>query len=191
MKFIVPYATALAAVFAAQPALAQDSQPFSGFHADVEGGWGRVGGHRIPSDGFVYGGKLGYDLALANVRIGPELEVTGSTQKYCQTATRNGAPVEFCERTDRDLYAGGRFGYVLSPSIMAYAKVGYTSGRFGDRISDGADDWHSRNRNGVRAGGGVEYALSPRFYVSGEYRYSHYSRNVHQNQIMSGVGVRF
>jgi len=191
MKFIVPCATALVATLVAQPALAQDAQPFSGFHADVEGGWGRVGGKRIPSDGFVYGGKVGYDLAFANVRVGPELEVTGSTQKDCEKITRNGAAVDSCERTDRDFYAGGRLGYVVSSSVMAYAKVGYTSGRFGDRISGGTDDWHSRNRNGVRVGGGLEYALSPRFYVSGEYRYSHYNRNVHQSQLMSGVGVRF
>jgi len=191
MKFIVPCAAALVAVLAAQPVFAQDAQPFSGFHADIEGGWSRDGGHRIPSDGFVYGGRAGYDVALANVRIGPELEVTGSTQKYCEKITRNGAAVDSCQRTDRDLYAGGRIGYVFSPSVMAYAKVGYTNGRFGDRISGGNDDWHSRNRNGVRAGGGLEYAISPRFYVSAEYRYSHYNRDTHQSQLMSGVGVRF
>jgi outer membrane immunogenic protein len=191
MKFIFPCATALVAVLAAHPAMAQDAKPFAGFHADVEGGWARVGGDRIPSDGFVYGGKVGYDLALANIRIGPELEVTGSTQKYCEKITRNSALVESCERTDRDFYAGGRLGYVLSSSAMLYAKVGYTSGRFADRIGSDKDDWHARNLNGVRVGGGLEYALSPRFYLSGEYRYSHYNRNVHQNQIMSGVGVRF
>ena len=189
MKFAIPRAVALAAVFVSYPAFAQEAQPFPGFHIDVEGGWARVGGDRIPSDGFVYGGRAGYDLALANVRIGPELEITGSTQKYCKKDPLSGTQVDACQRTDRDLYAGGRLGYVFSPSVMGYAKVGYTNGRFADRI--GTSDWSARNHGGVRIGGGLEYAISQSFYVSGEYRYSHYSRGVHQNQILSGVGVRF
>jgi len=189
MKFTIACGAALVAALASQPALAQDTQPFAGFHADIEGGWARVGGDRIPSDGFVYGGRAGYDLAFENIRVGPEAEITGSTQKFCETVTRNGARVEMCQRTDRDLYAGGRLGYVFSPSLMGYAKVGYTNGRFGDRVGGG--DWRGRNHGGVRGGGGLEYAVNARFYVSGEYRYSHYSRGVHQSQLLSGVGVRF
>ncbi len=33
--------------------------------------------------------------------------------------------------------------------------------------------------------------LSPQIYLTGEYRYSHYSGDIHQNQVLAGVGYRF
>ncbi len=152
---------ATVAALAATPAFAQDDTPFAGAHIGIEGGWGRVGGSRIGSDGFVYGVNGGYDLALSNVRIGPELEITGSTQKTCITLPVPGPAQRNCQRTDRDLYVGGRLGYVVNPSVLIYAKVGYTNGRFNDRFeSDGPvvpPSFH-RDHDGVRVGGGLEYA---------------------------------
>lgn len=207
MKFYLT-AAAVAAAAMATPALAQDTAPFSGAHVGVEGGWGRVAGTRvdgtkIAGDGFVYGGTAGYDFAIGNLRAGPEIEITGSTQKTC---VRIPQPVGFdrdCERSGRDLYVGGRLGYVIQPSVMLYAKAGYTNARFSDRFEDSTDTIvESRtNQGGVRVGGGVEYSITPQFYVSGEYRYSHYGKDdrdgslnmhqVRQNQILAGIGFRF
>ncbi len=153
---------------------------------------GRLGGERTPSDGFVYGATAGYDFALSQVRIGPEVEVTASTQKLCVVVPGGDRS---CQRTDRDLYVGGRLGYVVDPSVMLYAKVGYSNARFVDKLKSSTGTVsHGRNHNGVRFGGGVEYALTPQFYLSGEYRFSHYQHDehkIHQNQILGGAGYRF
>jgi len=189
MKQIFLSAAVAAATLATQPALAQNPEPFTGGHADLEAGWGRVGGERHGSDGFIYGGRLGYDFALGSARIGPEVEVTASTQKACRTIRVNNANVDSCQRTDRDLYIGGRLGYVISPTVMAYGKVGYSNGRFGNR--EGAGAWHGWDRDGYRVGGGLEYEFISRFLFSLEYRYSHYKHDANQNQVMGGVGIRF
>ncbi len=182
------------ASLAATPAFAQDDTPFAGGRIGIEGGWGRVGGDRIGSDGFVYGGTLGYDFAFGNARIGPEFEITGSTQKACAPLPPGGRAESTCQRTDRDLYVGGRLGYVVDPSILLYAKVGYTNGRFKDRFEGNGPDLPApfhRDHDGVRAGAGLEYALTPQISLSGEYRYSHYNHDVHQNQILAGIAYRF
>jgi len=190
MKFTILTAVALAAATLAQPAMAQSADPFQGGHFDLESGWGRTGGSRHGSDGFIYGGRLGYDFTFDKVRVGPEVEITGSTQKDCIPITTNGVTIQQCQRTDRDLYAGGRIGYVVAPTVMLYAKAGYTNGRFGLRDGN-ASDWRGRDRDGYRVGGGVEYEFISRFYASLEYRYSHYDRDANQNQVMGGIGVRF
>lgn len=184
---------AIAAAALASPAMAQEKVPFSGARAGVEAGWGRLGGERIASDGFTYGATLGYDIAANRVRIGPELAISDATQKECRAAPALGAGASRCERSDRDLYAGVRLGFVASPKLMVFGKAGYTNARFSDRTErpnvarlETADD-----HGGYRLGAGVEYALTPAAYVTGEYRYSHWSDDIHQNQLLAGVGVRF
>ncbi len=82
-----------------------------------------------------------------------------------------------------------RLGYVVAPSVMLYAKAGYSNARYGEYDEPGG--WHARDHDGYRVGGGAEYDILGRFYVNAEYRYSHYTRDIHQNQILAGVGVRF
>ncbi|WP_307120064.1 outer membrane protein [Sphingomonas kyeonggiensis] len=181
----------LASAAFAVPAMAQDSTSFTGPRIGVEGGWSRVGGeHRAGGDGFTYGATLGYDVAAGNLRFGPEIEVSDSTQKECRAIATGGRD---CERADRDLYAGARIGYVAAPSLLLYGKGGYTNARFSDRIENaGASDMDSAdNRSGYRIGAGAEYAVTRNVYVSGEYRYSHWSSSIHQNQLLAGVGLRF
>lgn len=187
-------ATTLALV--ALPASAQEATPFAGAHVGAEAGWGRVTGDESAGDGFVYGATAGYDLPAGKLRFGPELEFADSTQETCHPYAAGGPAARRCARADRDLYAGVRLGYVVTPSLMLYGKVGYTNGRFSDKYesfvagappkADTADD-----HNGVRVGAGAEYAVSKRFYLSAEYRYSGYGEGFHRNQVMSGVGFRF
>ena len=183
------------ATLVAAPAFAQDDTPFAGGRIGLEAGWGRVGGgDRIGGDGFVYGGTLGYDFAFGQVRVGPEVEIAGSTQKTCIALPAGGRADSTCQRTDRDLYAGGRLGYVVNPSVLLYAKVGYSNARFKDRFEGNGPDLPApfhRDHDGVRAGAGLEYALTPQLSLTGEYRYSHYSDDIHQNQILAGVAYRF
>ena len=182
----------LAGLSAATPIRAQESVPFTGPRIAVTGGWDRIDHNGENGSGFTYGGTAGYDVALGKFRIAPEIEVTGSTQKSCFAE----AAIRHCERADRDLYAGGRVGYVVSPKLLLYAKGGYTNGRFTDRFSRTTAGTlvtvtnHS-NRSGVRGGAGAEYALTPRFFLISEYRYSNYSGGVSRHQIVGGVGARF
>ncbi len=189
-KFIAP-AIVLASV-AAAPAMAQDSAPFTGARVAVTGGWDRVDHRGENGSGFVYGGTAGYDVAVGDVRLAPEVEVTGTTQKTCFTQA-NG---RLCERGDRDFYVGGRIGYVAAPRVLVYGKAGYTNARFGDRLTsinagttttiESHDD-----RSGFRLGAGVEYDVTRQLFLTSEYRYSHYSDGFSRNQILGGVGFRF
>lgn len=186
------FAVALAGVLAAAPVLAQDAVPFTGPRVAVTGGWDRIDRDGENDSGFTYGGTAGYDVALGDLRVAPEVEVTGSTQKSCFA---EGA-VRHCERADRDVYAGVRVGYVVMPKLLLYAKAGYTNGRFSDRFDQTTGGTvvtvtDHTNRSGVRGGVGAEYALTPRFFLTSEYRYSNYSGDVSRNQIIGGVGVRF
>ncbi|MDF2638680.1 MAG: porin family protein [Novosphingobium lindaniclasticum] len=180
-RFVIAPALALAAV--ASPAFAQDSGDFAGPRIAVTGGWDNVQHGGENASGFTYGATAGYDAALGSVRIGPELEFSDSTQKktFAAGATR------YTERADRDLYAGARLGYVVSPSFLLYGKVGYTNAQFTIR----EDGKHRNDRSGLRAGVGAEYAVTPTVFLTGEYRYSNYSDSYPRNQILGGVGVRF
>lgn len=178
-RFVTMSALALAA--SATPALAQDD--FAGPRIAVTGGWDNVQHRGDNASGFTYGATAGYDAAIGPVRIGPEVEISDSTQKkkFGTGADR------YTERADRDLYAGARIGYVVSPSFLLYGKVGYTNAQF--TVRD--DGNHRDDRSGVRAGVGGEYAVTSNVFLTGEYRYSHYSGTYSRNQILGGVGVRF
>lgn len=184
---------AAGAALLATPAFAQgaDPQDFSGFRLEALGGYDHVSGDGDDGKGgFAWGAAGGYDAALGRVRLGIEGEVTDSTIRQRDVGVRSDI--------GRDLYLGARLGYVLSPRAMIYAKAGYTNARVTSRVTTGTTTVKdSTNLDGFRAGAGVEVAISPRFYVKGEYRYSHYGDqngldiDADRHQLMAGVGVRF
>lgn len=186
---------AISAIAGATPAFASDDAPFTGPRVDVEAGWGRVEGKdRKGSDGFTYGATAGYDIAYKSLRIAPEIGISDSTQKDCDAYPAGGNAARECQRSDRDLYAGVRLGYVATPQLLLFGKAGYTNARFADRfsgITQGTATGHAENRDGYRFGAGAEYAITPSVFVTGEYRYSHWDARIHQNQVLAGVGVRF
>jgi outer membrane immunogenic protein len=180
--------TTAASVAAAAPALAATDGPFTGGYVAAVGGWDRMQADHANRNGFAYGAQAGYDLAAGNVRFGPEVEVTGSTQKGCD---HNGN-ASYCADAGRDFFVGGRVGYVATPKTLVYLTGGYTNARYTGAISDGVtmvsnDEDHS----GARIGAGVEYAVTPTLFVKTEYRYSNYSDSIARNQILGGIGVRF
>lgn len=180
-------ATAAASVCAAS-AQAQTEAPFSGPYIAAVGGWDRVDGGHHKETGFDYGGVVGYDVAAGSVRVGPEVELTGSTAKGCvgTAATRR------CIRSGRDIFLGGRVGVVATNQLLAYATAGYTNANF-DRYVPGHDDdiLEKKAHSGARAGIGLEYAITNAAFLKTEYRYSRYSHGVSRNQILGGIGIRF
>ena len=166
------------------PAMAQDTdQSFSGAHVEALGGWDRVQGQERHDNGALYGVGAGYDLRRGNAVFGIEGEASDSTQKKELGAVT--------EKASRDLYVGGRIGYVVGGNNLLYAKAGYTNARYtvdgtatGVNLAEG-------NLDGVRVGAGVEHQLGSHTFVKAEYRYSNYEQGVSRNQVVAGFGVRF
>lgn len=195
MHKILALALTSVAAAAATPVSAHGAEPFTGPRIGVESGWGRVGGQRAGGDGFTYGAIAGYDIGAGKLRVGPELGISDSTQKDCRADPAAGVNARQCERADRDLYAGVRLGYVASPKLLVFGKAGYTNARFATRLTGLSTTPNEReyadDHSGYRLGAGAEYAVTPNVYVTGEYRYSHWEHDVHQNQLLGGVGLRF
>ncbi len=175
----IPAATAFALAMAATPAFAQDSgdaeKKFDGPYAAVIGGIEESGTSSFGNEGAFAGGAIGYDHQAGNLVFGVDGEITASTTERC---TGN-----FCDKSSRDLYAGGRIGYVVGGRTLLYAKGGYTNARIAGALGPDLD--------GMRVGGGVEQNVGGRAFVRAEYRYSDYSRDGHKQQGTVGVGLRF
>lgn len=178
----------------AVPAAAQVAPGYSSFTGlRVQGlaGWDRTQSDGDHSDGVLYGVGVGYDVQRGGILVGVDGEISDSTARDCFGA-RSLADPRVCANAGRDLYAGARIGTLLTPRTLVYAKAGYTNARYGFRYNDGIDrERYARDLDGLRVGGGVEYALGPNTFVNAEYRYSNYQDGISRNQIVGGFGVRF
>jgi outer membrane immunogenic protein len=204
MKIIITAASVALALGIVAPAFAQDvpveQAPFTGARAEAILGYDRVADGKDNSNGkngLLYGGAIGYDAQVGGVVVGVEGEITGSTIK-AHNSNLLTAGDNIRVKAGRDLYAGARLGYVISPNTMIYAKGGYTNARFNTDYSVGtARIQQGDNLGGFRVGAGVERKLSGNAYVKAEYRYSHYGKlegydiDLDRHQVLAGVGVRF
>lgn len=201
-KFVMSAAASAFALAVAAPAFAQDvpvdAAPFTGPRVEAIAGYDHIGGEN-GFDGVVYGGQLGYDAQVGGVILGVEGEITGTTAK----SDDNGvfaAGDRFRIKGGRDLYAGARLGYAISPVAMIYAKAGYTNQRIDSRYTLGTVTVRDKeDAEGYRLGAGLEYKMSGNAYVKAEYRYSNYNNldggdvdiDLDRHQVLAGVGVRF
>lgn len=162
---------AAAALVLAAPAFAQDAAPFTGARLGATLGYDKT----HDRDGLTYGGAFGYDYGLT-----PKITLGGEATLEDSTTTLGGV------HASRDLALSARAGYVLTPKILAFAKVGYDTTRF-DYAGGGHD-----NLEGVRFGGGLEYAVTPHTYLSAEYRRTEYEDNFGGRDAgIVGAGFRF
>jgi len=153
-------------------------------------------GHK---DGFTYGGGVGYDFRKGDVVFGVEAAIDGSTTKDCLSDGTESA----CLNAGRDIEAGARVGQVFANRALVYVKVAYANARVNLKYRDSAvpaDNFSDHSdRGGIRVGGGVEYAITPRAYVKAEYRYTDYKDyraygervGLSRHQVLGGVGFRF
>ncbi|WP_294352983.1 outer membrane beta-barrel protein [uncultured Sphingomonas sp.] len=201
MRKLVLASVAIGTAIAALPAAAQTNAPFTGARVEALGGYDNLqdggDGSSEGRDGFVYGVGLGYDVQAGGVVLGAEGEITDSTTR-ARSYNAITAGDRFSINAGRDLYLGGRVGYVISPQAMIYAKGGYTNARVESRYDVGTTTFRDHtNLDGFRVGAGLEYNLTPTAYVKGEYRYSHYGDvdgydiDADRHQLMAGVGIRF
>jgi outer membrane immunogenic protein len=183
------------ATTAATPGLAQDADRFSGLRVEGQVGYDTTDVEGENSDGVTYGTQVGYDVQSGGAVFGVETEIADSTVDECvQDVDLVGD--ELCVSAGRDLYAGGRVGAVVSPNVLVYGKAGYTNARIKADYEDGTGDTaldfeEGENLDGVRVGGGVEFALGPNSYAKTEYRYSNYEQGFDRHQVVAGFGFRF
>jgi outer membrane immunogenic protein len=181
------FATAASAAFlAATPALAQDAAAETGAPVGprVEAliGYDRVRAAGEKDGGVLFGIGAGYDFAVGNgVSLGADIEATESTQKE---GDEDIAEV----KAGRDLYAGARASFAVSPDANLYVKAGYTNARF--KATDGEDSF-GENFDGFRIGAGGQHSIGGKAYVGGEYRYSNYEAGLSRHQVALTVGTRF
>jgi outer membrane immunogenic protein len=160
------------------------------------------------SDGFLYGGDIGYDMAFNNIVVGVEGEITGSTGRV-DNDPRDPSNFGYGRvKAGRDLYAGARIGFIAAPTTLVYAKVGYTNARLDLTRNDTTTETGANfNLDGYRLGAGVEQSLTPRTYAKLEYRYSNYGDarlrypngastgtfgvDTDRHQVAAGLGFRF
>ena len=199
-KFLVATAS-MATLAVASPALAQEEAPFTGAHAEGLVGYDDTGS----DDGVVYGGAIGYDFQIGGAILGIEGEITDSNADTTASdilANGDSASVN----AGRDLYAGARIGFAVSPSTMIYGKAGYTNAKFKTRYDDGVGviTRDGLTADGYRLGAGIEQKFNifgPSGFVKVEYRYSNYKNldvgnfdldiDADRHQVVAGVGVRF
>ncbi len=201
--------TIVAAANTASPALAEESKAFDGFHIGGLLGYDVVSpgadGTTRSVDGLQYGVELGRDFQIDRLVLGFGSEYSGST-------IRDGENIGSL-RVNRlkpggDFFIGGRIGYVMTPTIMVYGKVGYTSTKLRVRYENAAfEELEDRPKiSGVRLGIGAEQNLSSKIYVKAEYRYSNYDNiritnpddlvtdvdiSIDRSQFLIGAGLRF
>jgi len=233
MKTIL-LATSAFLVAAAAPALAQDATPasadtsstatasgpsdgatFTGPRAEIFGGWDRVGTRtryddgttrvtsRSHKTGWTGGGLLGYDMPIGDrMTAGVFGSYAISTAKTCGD---DGTSIA-CLKAGRELEGGARVGYKMGGKALLYAKGAYVNGQIRGVAADNAGDYiHGHaNRDGWRAGAGVEYAVTNHAYVKAEYDYTRFksfnaddlgltdtSLRYDRNQVLAGFGVHF
>lgn len=202
MRKLMLAALATSAILAAAaPAAAQTAQPFTGFRVEGLIGYDSVndrqGQDKSASDGVLYGAGIGYDIPAGPVILGAEGEITGSSSDTRSNGIRV-AGDQFRLGAGRDLYAGARLGYMISPVALGYVKAGYTNAKFDARYTTGGvTTVNSQEVGGYRLGAGMEYATSANTFIKGEYRFSHYDEmdgvgiNPNRHQLLAGLGLRF
>jgi outer membrane immunogenic protein len=182
VKKILFASAAAAAVLAATPALAQTASIApAGPRVEAVVGYDKVKALGEKDGGILFGIGAGYDYPVSNaVSIGADVEATGSTQKESSGIVEVNAK--------RDLYAGGRVSFAVSPTANLYVKGGYTNARY--KADDGFNS-ASENFGGYRLGAGGQLTVTGKTYVGGEYRYSNYEHGLQRNQVALTVGTRF
>lgn len=110
----------------------------------------------------VYGANAGVNIPLGDVIVGVE------------------ATVDNVFENQREFGASARLGYTFD-DVMLYGEAGYTNYR----------DVFSRDLDGLRVGGGLEYNISDNTFVSAEYRYTDFEAGAGKHAGLIGLGIRF
>ena len=144
-------------------------------------------------NGVDYGGYLGYDATLGSRLV---LGAEGDIGAGGKTLRQNFAGVGSTSiNPSWNWSVSGRAGFLASPNMLFYGRVGYGEERVRTRFNSAlAAVPSASNRSwtdGVIYGGGVEYAFTPRISARAEYRYSNFDGSYNPQQALVGVSFRF
>lgn len=165
------------------PVLAH-AEVFNGPYVGAEVGYEDTRG--ALDDGIAYGIIAGY-----NAKMGEQLVVGVEGKAALSTADRNLTADSEIE-AGRSLGIAGRVGYLASPNMMFFGKVGYENVRtrieFDPDPSDLSDKF---NNDAVVLGGGLEYGLNPSSSVRVGYDYTDGEDGYRRHQVKAGVAIHF
>lgn len=222
------FAALLASAVAATPAHAQDDPQddgpnFTGVRFEARAGLDSFGGRvTMPDpddddetitvsgsqDKAGYGAEIGYDYQLGPVVVGVYAGLDNSSTRRCFEVVGD----DFgCLDSGRNLYAGGRAGFVIGNNLLVYGRGGYSRGRYSLAYAPDEDKQNSYyviadSAGGTHYGGGVEMAFTPNFYGRLEYVRTTYDRTdwvnpadddmtagirARRTQWFAGIGLRF
>jgi outer membrane immunogenic protein len=156
---------------------------------NVGGGWSRIDTTRVSQDnvglspanygretdnGFIGGGQAGCDFQVgSNLVIGVQGQFDFGDIKGRHALTD--FPT-FSETNDLKsvITATGRFGYLFTPGLLGYGKVGVAFLRDRNQVfqpSGALSESASFTLPGMTAGGGLEWMFTPNWSVFAEYNY--------------------
>ena len=190
---------------------------FTGPRAEVRGGWDRTtidveyddGFDQFSDDGddtgFNLGGEVGYDFPIGErAIIGAYAGAEWASTKECDEVYGDD---KACLKLGRNFTLGARAGAAVSPTILLYAKAGYSNGQLKATYEDFLDsDFNysdKANRDGFHFGLGGEMAVGSSGYVRAEYVRTNYDDydssedgvdvkvDSHRDQLIFGFGLRF
>jgi outer membrane immunogenic protein len=193
-----------AAIFAGS-AHAQDmTASFRGFRVEANGGGDRFYSQGTHKTKFGYGATIGFDGLIGDrIVLGPEGSIWRASGDSSNCAGYNTGTL--CLRSYTEYGAAVRGGFLVTPSLLVFAKGGYANNKQRGTFSAPTNFYYlngqivrlnpstvlSSNISGYQLGGGAEYSLGEMFYVDVQYVYSHYESRTSRSHVLGGVGVRF
>lgn len=186
-------------------ALAQSSEDyFHGIKAGAQIGWEqrKIDETILPGSlnvrlndketDFSYGFFAGYDHQFEKFVIGGEVDINPDGATLNAPVTTGGS-IELDSKWSAS--ATARVGYLVTPQLLAYGRVGYSMNRYRIRGFAAGDNTPIASENetadGVVFGGGAEYAFNRHLSVRAEYRRNELDGSLSSNQVLSGLTYRF
>jgi outer membrane immunogenic protein len=197
--------TLIAALMAgtlATPAFAQDEPgatitpappSMTGFRIEGLVGWDHTEILDDDDGGILYGVGVGYDFQAGRAILSIEAEANDSTNNGCITGLAN-ANDRLCVTSGRDLYIGGRVGFMVGRNVLLFGKAGYTNARYITEYDDATAGIHDRfgqNLDGIRVGAGAQFGVGRNAYIRTEARYSNYEGGGDRGALLAAFGFRF
>jgi outer membrane immunogenic protein len=190
------HAAALLAAATATPAFAQQgSASMTGFHVEGLVGYDSTEIADDSEGGILYGARAGYDFQSGRAVFGIEAEANDSTNEGCVTGIA-AANDSLCVGAGRELFFGGRAGFIVGRNVLLYGTAGYTNARFDvdydDGTAGGAGNFVDHaNLDGVRIGAGAQFGVGRNAYFRTELRYANYEQGSDRGQVVGAFGFRF
>jgi len=136
---------------------------------------GSVGLDGISSTGVFGTVEVGYDRQYGNVVVGVFANYDfGDDVKSTLSASSHGDSLSIDATLKDSWTVGGRVGYLVNTSTLAYVLAGYSEASV-DVDHLGSDDF-----TGWTVGGGLETKLGGNWFLKGEYRYTEFDTNTYK-----------